>query len=447
MSLYRQIRALVDQRASAADEADKMARLLGTENRDFTAEEQEKFDRIHEDVERWTGQIERLERQRELNASLEESRGARGGLQDGEEDQADSDDDNGASQRTAFETWLRRGHAALSREEREALNCQPSDKRSEIRMRPPQNDQREVQRLVALLQARGVDTRSLSTEVGELGGYTVPDEFWGSMVEAQLQFGGIRQSRAFQFRTATGRKIPVPTANDVNNKGTRIDENQETDEDDMVFGQVFLEAYKYSSKAIRVPFELLEDSEFPIGPYVGRKLGERIGRVHADDFTIGDGDKKPTGVVAASPEGHLAPSNVAIAYFDFLALKHSVDPAYRTAAEWMFNDSTLHAAKKLLDLQGRPMWQAGMAVGQPNTIDGDPYTLNQSMAAIGPGSRSMLYGDLSNHWIRDVGEIRLKRLDEKYADHDQIGFLAFSRNDSNLIDAGTGPVKHMAHPQ
>jgi hypothetical protein len=40
---------------------------------------------------------------------------------------------------------------------------------------------------------------------------------------------------------------------------------------------------------------------------------------------------------------------------------------------------------------------------------------------------------------------RLRRLDERYAEKDQTGFIAFVREDGNLLDAGTDPVKALLH--
>ena len=119
----------------------------------------------------------------------------------------------------------------------------------------------------------------------------------------------------------------------------------------------------------------------------------------------------------------------------------------------MFNDSTLAEIKKIVipqysgDTVGRPLWQAGLANGAPNTIDGDPYTINQAMAtadADSPNSsdKAILYGDFSKYLIRDVRDVTLIRLDERYAELGVVAFLAFSRHDGDLLNAGTGPIKY-----
>jgi HK97 family phage major capsid protein len=94
------------------------------------------------------------------------------------------------------------------------------------------------------------------------------------------------------------------------------------------------------------------------------------------------------------------------------------------------------------DTMGMPLWQPGLTVGQPDMIMGYQYVINQSMTTPATGVKSILFGDFSKYLIRDVRDITLLRLDERYADAHQVGFLAFSRSDGDLLDAGTNPVKY-----
>jgi HK97 family phage major capsid protein len=126
-----------------------------------------------------------------------------------------------------------------------------------------------------------------------------------------------------------------------------------------------------------------------------------------------------------------------------MGLKHSVNRAYRQNAEWMFNDNTLLAIKKLTDSNNRPLWSPGIAAGEPDRFDGDRYVVNDDMPDMAASAKPILYGDFSNYFIRDVLGIQLLRLSERYADYLQVGFIAFSRHDGLLADAGTNPVKHL----
>jgi HK97 family phage major capsid protein len=97
------------------------------------------------------------------------------------------------------------------------------------------------------------------------------------------------------------------------------------------------------------------------------------------------------------------------------------------------------------DVTGAPLWQPSMQLGAPDTIMGFPYTINQAMAAPASGAKSLIFGDLSKYLIRDVRDIVIQRLDERFAEYHQVAFLAFSRHDGDLLDAGTDPVKWADH--
>ena len=44
--------------------------------------------------------------------------------------------------------------------------------------------------------------------------------------------------------------------------------------------------------------------------------------------------------------------------------------------------------------------------------------------------------------VRDVQDVLLLRLEERYAEYLQVGFIAFARMDGKLVDAGTHPIKY-----
>ena len=63
---------------------------------------------------------------------------------------------------------------------------------------------------------------------------------------------------------------------------------------------------------------------------------------------------------------------------------------------------------------------------------GYPVIINNDMAAMAAGAKSVLFGDLSKYIIRDVLGVTLLRLEERYADFHQVAFLAFARMDGDL---------------
>ena len=292
-----------------------------------------------------------------------------------------------------------------------------------------------------------MEKRALSSVTGASGGYTVPQGFHNQIKDAMKFYGGMRQSRATILGTASGNDMPVPTANDTSVVGELLGENATAATGDIAFGQIILKAYKYSSKVILVPFELLQDSAFNIEQYLARKLGERIGRITNTHFTTGDNSSKPQGIVTASVNGKTGTTGqtTSIIYDDLVDIIHSIDPAYRSSAQFMFHDTSLKALKKLKDGQQRPLWVPGVAEKEPDTILGYQYIINNDMPVMAASAKSVLFGDMSNYFIRDVMDIQLFRISDKYIESGQVGFLAFYRGDGRMIDAGMNPVKHYAN--
>jgi len=286
-----------------------------------------------------------------------------------------------------------------------------------------------------------LETRSPQSTSVAAGGYTIAQEFSGELENALKAWGGVRQAARI-MPTDTGALMPWPTVNDTSNKGRLLAENTQVSTGAMTFGVVNFNAYKFSSDSVLVSEELLQDSAFDLGAFIGEALGVRLGRIQNEFFTTGSGTGQPQGVVTAATTA-LTTGAEAIAWEDLVELIHSVDPAYRASPQtrFMFSDATLGKIKQLADQEGRPLWLPGIASGEPDRVLGYQYTINQDMTGIETGEKAILFGDFSKFVVRDVRGFTLLRLVERYADFHQVGFLAFTRNDSRLLDAGTNPIK------
>lgn len=284
------------------------------------------------------------------------------------------------------------------------------------------------------------------------GGYTIPDEMMLAIEKALLWFGPMRQTSKI-IRTETGAPLPIPTVNDTNQVGAILDINTVVPAQDVVFGQLVLNAFKYTSKNVLVPIELMQDNAVNLPELLGELLGERIGRIQNTHFTTGAGTTLPFGITVQATAGNAPTGSVAAGfnYGNMVDLEHSVDVAYRRqGAAFMMNDVVVARLKKLLGTDGRPIWQpaadASMSTGAPATLLGYPVFINNDMTtATTTGSRAIIFGALQKYLIRDVLGITLMRLDERYADFHQVAFIAVARCDGNLLNAGTNPVKYMAY--
>ncbi|MGI1970776.1 phage major capsid protein [Shewanella baltica] len=280
--------------------------------------------------------------------------------------------------------------------------------------------------------------RAMGVATGAAGGFTVPTEFVNRVAESMRAFGGLANVCQV-LNTSNGNPIPWATTDGTGEEGEMIAENEEASKGDPSFGQIAIGAKKMTSKIILVSNELLTDSAIDIDGFVARRIGQRLGRGEARQIMTGDGQgNNIKGLVNQITKSKQASLATAVAYEDLIQLKHSVDPAYRTGpnVRFMFNDNVFKGFKLMKDSQGRPLWLPAIAGVAPATIDGDQYVIDQALADPAAGKASTLYGDFYSVILRRVAAMALRRLTERYAEFDQMGFLAFHRFDVLLEDKG-----------
>jgi HK97 family phage major capsid protein len=289
-------------------------------------------------------------------------------------------------------------------------------------------------------------TAAQSEGIPSEGGYLVPQGFRTKLVERMKAFGGIG-SVAERYTTGTGNPTEWPTIDDTANVGEIVQEgNTFSAGADLVFGSNSLGSYSYvaggaSSTPLRVSLELLQDSAFDIEDLLSRMLGTRIARIQAVHWATGTGVNQPLGLFTGrTPVQNTA--NTGIAYDDLVAAIHSVDPAYRGNARWVFNDLTMGDIEKLKDSAGNPIYRgrdANMALGlNESTLLGYPITIDQAVATKVNNSPSVMWGAFGDirqgYVIRDVKDVQLLVNPYTRMAYRQVEFTAWARADATQQD-------------
>ena len=289
---------------------------------------------------------------------------------------------------------------------------------------------------------------TMSTTTGSEGGFTVATEVATMIANALKDFGGMR-AVGDVVASVNGNTVNFPTSDGTSEEGEQVDQNTSATDADATFGVVAIPTYKYSSKTLTVPIELLQDSSVDIEAFVNTRIVARIGRITEKKFTIGNGTTEPRGIVTAATAGKvgITGQTLTVIVDDLIDLVHSVDPAYRASGNcrFMMNDASLKVIRKMKDTAGRPIFLPGydgLAGAMPDTLLGYPVQINQNIAVMAANAKSILFGDFSHYLIRDVlgGEMH-RFTDSAFAKKGQVGFLAFSRHGGNFTDVG-GAVKY-----
>lgn len=281
------------------------------------------------------------------------------------------------------------------------------------------------------------------------GGALIGETLLTTIEMAQLDFSGVLQV-ADLIRTDTGEPFYWPTFDDTANTGTRVGESSDAGTaSDPITGRTMWHAFPFTSGLLNVSRTLLRDSFSMVEQIIGTALGQRLGRKQNTDYTTGHGGgNAPRGIVTASTAGVTAASATATAWDEIIDLEHSVDPSRRQGPKvgYMAHDTIIKSYRKLKDGEGRYLWQSGANAGVPDTLNARPYWINQAMASsMASGNKTLLFGDMSQYKVRQVGAITIQRLVERRAEFAEDVFIAYLYGDGNLLDAGDHPIKHLVH--
>jgi HK97 family phage major capsid protein len=437
---------LLDQARAAYDKAEKLAT---DEKRDITEEEaqtyrgllaehekarnQAKDIRAIEDAEAWAKTGERKSSPDLINSNP------------GTESRAVTDEGLGRALRAWGLAKFKRSEVTdADFEAAKRIGIHPDDREISIRFGSIESLEKR-QRLFRTMSATRAYEESramMTTQVGAYGGFTVAPLFNANIESALLYYGPMLQVCEI-LRTATGADLPFITDNETTKTGSYVGENTAiTTAETIANSMTVLKSYDATTNAILIPYNLFRDSAINLNSYISTKFGERLGRFINTESTTGA--IKARGLMSRTTSGKTTASSTAITMDEVIALKYSVDKAYRTGAAWMFHDSVALALRLLKNGVGNYIWTDGGINGQPDRLDGDPVFVNNDMASsIASGAKTMAYGQLSKQKIRMIEEIRISQTDQRYWEYNQIGFAAYISFDSDLIDAGTHPVKHM----
>ena len=389
------------QRAELIKGATNIVDNAQKEGRSLNAEEKSKFDAMEADARSIKDQIDVIERTAEMKKELAANAEVREAAPK-------------ATRKGAFEKYLRNGMGSLNANERSIMG-----------------------------ELRGTSTQIAGTD--SLGGFLVPQDFSNELDMATL-FTGEVERLAKKLNTAGGALLDYPTINDTATDAGLTAEAAAVTVQDMTFANAQLSAYNYASQ-VRVSMQLLQDNAFDLNAFLAEAMGERIARATNAAFTTGTGSSQPQGIITGSTLGNTAASATAISADDILDLIHSIDPSYRNKPTFglMANDSVI-AAIRALGLGSAndfPIFIPSMEAGQPDKLFGfNLYYNNDMESAITTGKKTLLAADFSKFVVRSAGGVQMVRLNERYMDELEVGFVSYARKDAKVLDSRA--VKYLA---
>jgi HK97 family phage major capsid protein len=309
------------------------------------------------------------------------------------------------------------------------------------------------------------ELRAAGDATGSAGGYLVPPGWWQRLQVALKAYGGTAAD--FEpLETETGQPMNWATTDPTAVEASLIAENTQISDVDYVFGQGTMGAYMITSGVQKVSFQLAQDTAFNIDQFVEARVAESLGRKVAAYAISGTGSSQPLGIITALNAssglssggiytlgtatnvnvsgasgttgadqvtelvaGTLAPSS-------WLGVLKTVDPAYRAlGAKWYMNDVTLQNTRLITNGFGDPFYPELQDDTAPR-LYGYPVVVDNNLPALTPSTSSgVIFGHLPSAMVmRTVQGAGLLRLEERYADFLQVGYIGYRRIDMRSND-------------
>ena len=435
-----ELKNLYDKKGKVHNEMKDAYRLVSERDGKPTVEERAKFEAWDKEMIALDEQIDFQKRMESIEIAEEAGKAVRKDS-DANKNKVYNNKATALERREALAKANKSGYASLTDAERVVVDTENRDIKifeNFLRGKDLSAEEREV------LNTNYREKRAQSVGTTTAGGYTVPEGFAGRIVEYMAKVSDLMMW-ANIIRTDTGNVIPFPINDDNSNTGELIGENSDISSSsaDLVFSVHNMAAYKMSSKLIKVSAELLQDNGVNLTDYLAKKLAIRVGKIANSYYTTGSGSSQPKGFLQT--RGKVTASTSTWTQAELVALQDSIDPAYQNGRVAFTMHQNLLSELKQLSLgtnYNTNIWIPSFRDGEPSTILGKPYFINQAMSSTSAtGDKIIAYGDWSKFNIRIVNDFTLKVLSERYAEFDQLAFFGLMRTDSFLED--TTAVKYM----
>ena len=167
----------------------------------------------------------------------------------------------------------------------------------------------------------------------------------------------------------------------------------------------------------------LDDMFFNVEEWLAEEVAEDFAVQEGEAVISGNGTNKPIGMINTAPvtkEDGAAVLRPAGAYQfipsdtspgaattpepgilpdSLIDLTFAVNSKYRYNAHFVFNSVTAGSIRKLKDQDGQYLWQAGLQMGQPDTLLGYPYEIWEQMPDVGLNKHPVSFGNFRRAYL------------------------------------------------
>lgn len=188
--------------------------------------------------------------------------------------------------------------------------------------------------------------------------------------------------------------------------------------------------------------QLLEDAGIDVEAWLASKVADKFGRMRATAFIIGNGIKKPRGIltypagsngvrgtILQVKSGHatqLTPDGL-------ITLTFSIKDKYLANANWLMKRGTVGAVLLFKDAQGQYIWRPGLQAGAPSILLSYNVRRADDMPTVGAGTLPVAFGDFRAGYTV-VDRLGIRTLRDPYSSKPFVEFYTRQRVGGDVVD-------------
>jgi len=260
-------------------------------------------------------------------------------------------------------------------------------------------------------QLSGSLSKALQESDDTAGGFLVPEEFRAEVIRYASETAIVRsRARVFPMKSNT---LTLPQLDQSNYRFAGVDlhwegaEGDEKEESQPKFGRLTLKLCKLIG-LVPISDDLLSDASINVANYLVSLFGEAIAYEEDTQFLIGNGMKKPQGIVQCGVT-HDRETASKITIEDVISMDEVLPAWAEAGAVWITTKAGLGQLRRMRasvlvagDNEGALLFQPSMVAGIPSVLSGKPILLTDKLPAVGTQG-DLILGNLSAYFIGDKG--------------------------------------------
>lgn len=277
--------------------------------------------------------------------------------------------------------------------------------------------------------------KALATAPGAAGGFLVGDTYTGRFIEGLGEVVAMRQIATVLPPIAGGGSVTPSEDSQLTDAEWTGEVGTGSEDTVEPFGDRTLTPHPLA-KRIKISRTILRASNLlKVEAYVLNRMAKKHAVPEENAFINGSGAQQPLGLLNAGITTVSTAASNTLAADDLINWAYSLAAGYGRTAKILCNNSLLRKIRLMKGSDNNYLWQPGLAAGSPSKIldweyvVSDKYPTGLTADAYADNEIVATIGDFSYYWIQDSLNFSIQRLDELYAETNQVGFIGRKETD------------------